>query len=50
MEHVRRIRKALVALATVISLGTIGYLVLGFSLLEAIYQTVTTVATVVTVW
>lgn len=46
MEHVRRIRKALVALATVISLGTIGYLVLGFSLLEAIYQTVTTVATV----
>jgi len=49
----RRIRKALAALFAVIGLGTAGYMVLpvthdgrGFSFLEALYQTVTTVATV----
>jgi voltage-gated potassium channel len=41
-----RIRAALVALAAVTILGTVGYLLLGFTLLEAVYQTVTTVATV----
>jgi voltage-gated potassium channel len=43
---VRRIKTALIALAAVTIFGTIGYLVLGFTLLEALYQTVTTVATV----
>lgn len=42
----RRIRLALLAFALVLLVGTVGYLVLGFSLLEALYQTVTTVATV----
>lgn len=46
METVRRIRLALLAFALVLLVGTVGYLVLGFSLLEALYQTVTTVATV----
>ncbi len=45
-EAVRRIEIALVGLAVVTALGTIGYLVLGFTPLEALYQTVTTVATV----
>lgn len=46
MESLRRIRNALIALAAVTIVGTVGYLVLGFTLLEALYQTVTTVATV----
>ena len=37
---------ALAALAAVTVFGTVGYLLLGFTLLEAVYQTVTTVATV----
>ena len=37
---------ALTALVAVTVFGTVGYLFLGFGLLEAIYQTVTTVATV----
>jgi len=37
---------ALAALAVVVLVGTIGYLVLGFGLLDATYQTVTTVSTV----
>lgn len=45
-DAVRRIAVALTALAVVIVVGTLGYLVLGFTLLEALYQTVTTVATV----
>jgi voltage-gated potassium channel len=36
----------LAALVGVTVLGTVGYVVLGFTLLEALYQTVTTVATV----
>src|SRR6476619_1519896 len=46
VESVRRIKTALIALAVVTVFGTVGYLLLGFTLLEAVYQTVTTVATV----
>jgi len=42
----RRIGRALLALALVIVAGTVGYVVLGFGVLEALYQTVTTVTTV----
>ncbi len=42
----RRIGVALAGLGAVTVLGTIGYLLLGFTFLEATYQTVTTVATV----
>ena len=45
-RSLKRIRRALVGLAAVTVIGTLGYLVLGFTLLEAVYQTVTTVATV----
>lgn len=37
---------ALVALVAVVAIGTVGYEMLGFSWLDALYQTVTTVATV----
>jgi voltage-gated potassium channel len=43
---VRRLVVAVSTLALVMLFGTIGYLFLGFGLLEATYQTVTTVATV----
>lgn len=46
MSSVRRIALALAALVAVTVFGTVGYLLLGFTLLEAVYQTVTTVATV----
>lgn len=46
MESLLRIRNAVLALLAVTVLGTTGYLVLGFTVLEAVYQTVTTVATV----
>ena len=46
MTDWRRLRLALAMLTGVFVLGTIGYVALGFSLLDAIYQTVTTVATV----
>jgi voltage-gated potassium channel len=46
VDTVRRIVVAVSALAVVIVAGTVGYLFLGFGLLEATYQTVTTVATV----
>ena len=36
-DAVRRIAVALTALAVVIVVGTLGYLVLGFTLLEALY-------------
>jgi voltage-gated potassium channel len=42
----RRLVFALGALASVMVAGTLGYLVLGFGLLDAVYQTVTTVTTV----
>jgi voltage-gated potassium channel len=41
-----RLFLALLALTTVLVVGTIGYVVLGFGWLDALYQTVTTVATV----
>jgi voltage-gated potassium channel len=41
-----RLRGALTMLGCVVVAGTVGYLILGFTLLEAIYQTVTTVTTV----
>jgi voltage-gated potassium channel len=46
VNSVRRIGVALAALVAVTVFGTVGYLLLGFTLLEAVYQTVTTVATV----
>ena len=46
MNHVRRIQLALLAVLGVVVAGSIGYLVLGFSLLDAVYQTVTTITTV----
>jgi len=46
VESLRRIKIALIALVAVTIFGTVGYLLLGFTPLEALYQTVTTVATV----
>src|SRR5215207_5675461 len=37
---------ALAALASVMVAGTVGYIVLGFGVVDALYQTVTTVTTV----
>ncbi len=42
----RRIRIALIAFGLVLVGGTIGYVILGFGFLDAVYQTVTTVTTV----
>jgi len=42
----RRLRIGLTALALVLVGGTVGYLVLGFDLLDAVYQTVVTISTV----
>ena len=46
MRSLRRIATALGGIVLVTILGTVGYLLLGFTPLEAVYQTVTTVATV----
>ena len=46
MAESRRLIFALAALASVMVAGTVGYLLLGFGLLDALYQTVTTVSTV----
>ncbi len=46
LSAVRRMGVAMVGLVVVIALGTLGYLLLGFTPLEAVYQTVTTVSTV----
>ncbi len=43
---VRRLRRALAALGLVLVGGSLGYLLLGFAPLDAVYQTVTTVTTV----
>ena len=43
---VRRLRRAFTLLAAVVAVGSAGYVALGFTLLDAIYQTVTTVTTV----
>jgi len=42
----RRLQVGLLALALVLAVGTVGYLLFGFDLLDAIYQTVITVSTV----
>ena len=46
MSSLHRIRLALAALVGVTLFGVVGYLLLGFTLLEAVYQTITTVTTV----
>lgn len=46
MSNVRRIQLALGLVLAVIVAGSIGYIVLGFGLLDAVYQTVTTISTV----
>ena len=46
MSNVRRIQFALLAVLAVVVAGSIGYIVLGFSPLDAVYQTVTTITTV----
>jgi voltage-gated potassium channel len=42
----RRLGAALAAIVTVLTIGTIGYRILGASWLDALYQTVTTVTTI----
>jgi len=42
----RRIGRALLAFGLVLLAGTVGYVILGFGVLDAVYQTVTTVTTV----
>ena len=46
MEAWHRLRFGVAALVGVIVAGTVGYIALGFPWLDALYQTVTTVATV----
>lgn len=46
MSHWRRLGIAVIVLALVVVVGTIGYMILGFDPLDAAYQTVTTVSTV----
>jgi voltage-gated potassium channel len=46
VEAWRRLRFGVAALVGIIAAGTAGYMAFGFSLLDALYQTVTTVATV----
>src|SRR6476659_11040064 len=46
MSHWRRLGGALALLLVVLLVGTVGYVILGFGFLDALYQTVTTVATV----
>lgn len=46
MTHWRRLGGALLALLLVVVIGVVGYLALGFSPLNALFQTVTTISTV----
>jgi voltage-gated potassium channel len=46
MSHWRRLGGATIALSLVLVAGTVGYVVLGFGVVDAAYQTVTTVSTV----
>jgi len=46
VSNVRRIQLALGLVLAVIVAGSIGYIVLGFGMLDAVYQTVTTISTV----
>ncbi len=45
-EPLRRVRVGLIVLALVLLAGTVGYVILGFSLLDAAFQSVVTVSTV----
>lgn len=46
MSYIRRIELALLALFGVLVAGSVGYVLLGFDPLDAVYQTVTTITTV----
>lgn len=46
MSPLLRIGRALGAFGFVVVAGTLGYVVLGFGILDALYQTVTTISTV----
>ncbi len=46
VSYIRRIELALLALLGAVIAGTVGYVLLGFSPLDALYQTVTTITTV----
>src|SRR4029077_20773566 len=46
VSSLRRIGRALLAFGLVIVAGTVGYVILGFGFVDALYQTVTTVTTV----
>ena len=46
MHRSRHVLLGFVALGVVVVVGTIGYVVLGFGVLDAVYQTVTTITTV----
>lgn len=46
MDHWRRLGGAVALLTAVVVVGTVGYVVLGFAPIDALYQTVTTVSTV----
>ena len=46
MSPYRRVVIGVLALVLVVVVGTVGYLLLGFGLLDALYQTVTTISTV----
>ncbi len=46
MTPTRRLQAALLALTAIIVVGSLGYILLGFGLLDALYQTVTTITTV----
>ncbi len=46
MKSLRRVQFALLAVLAVLVVGSIGYVLLGFGVLDAVYQTVTTITTV----
>ncbi|MDA8320453.1 MAG: potassium channel protein [Actinomycetota bacterium] len=46
VRSLRRVQFALLAVLAVLVVGSIGYVLLGFGLLDAVYQTVTTITTV----
>ena len=46
MDPLRRVRFGLGALGMIVVAGTVGYVLLGFSFLNALYQTITTITTV----
>jgi voltage-gated potassium channel len=46
MRRVRHVVIGFLALAAIVVIGTVGYVVLGFGLLDALYQTITTITTV----